>query len=1492
MIIEKLAQFLSLNNDIKHLPQIQRGICNALAHYYLRCTEDEWNQFIAMLLIWDGSKETLNSMLARQLIAFHKYVKFYQLGGNRAGLQYLGDNLDAYLQLHQPSVLYNPWHAIAINPLPDGQHWCVYDPNSLTGPVRVSQVDLRDVIKKSLGDLIGIGSSTLHYDIKIADPDAFIGQGGLLTMSCFSNWHDILSELIKCGKKLSGQALEGLLLRDLNGIPAWIKCLSRVNEAWDKQSLYAHNLLEQFIEVNPHDWADKLQKSAETLSVEQRRETFDAICYFLDKLYGPNYIYTDDYQGYLALLFPRVDYTTQFKTWETKKHTESYTLLEYCHCVLEGNPAKKRLIELHADHDVLALGLALQNECKINHRPVYYARSPDDLICSAPYVTKEDGSNNCNVTNGPGGPLVNFMRANQGQSPIIFIDDTEFSTEDLIRFNSILDKTRIVDGEAIPEDATIIWLSNVNKPHHYQGSDFYSRFDQKEKCPISSTVLENSIPVLPFVDKSTPTNGVAIPINLFNATDWESRLLGRVVIHGDTLSFEEGLLEHALRTGTTIDIQNGPWQDTKFKSLWYQALLNGYIEYAGHKFAIPHNLQLQCTDGYNWMEITKSLRLSNQFPAQTNVVVNPHCLGDLFGHYISDSQYGGIDFAVGIIEKHAGQELVVNVTRTITKDDWAMVLSECQKHHVRLIACLAPDVEVPEELIHDSALMSLTLTAQTWDVICPLEATQIMISHEAQTTLAVLTREPNPERVVIDVSECNASDLLYRIDGHLDPTTLHFTFQQTTCALIRALEANQQVILKGHFSKELADELASIILDRQRQKNPLGQLICICDESDAPLFNYSPTFVHEVTNAIKLELLPLDDITSAALAPFIDDSPLNQLKARLDYLVENPGTTNSDDAWLGLYDLPNQFSSLDQFDAANSVDETIAFTQNRKLAVNLILERAPYVFLTGISGVGKSTFVENELCDVNDVLYVSESKIQQWASDRTSGKRKILFLDEANLSKTDWSMFEGLFHNPPGVLINGAFYPLTPEHKVIFAGNPLSLGDERKLSPLFKDHGNTLVFEPLPLGVIYNKILEPVFDGTLIANYAETISQQLLSVYQFLCVYSKSELLISPRELQMIALLVVAYYTHHPDQNISDITQHMIWEISEPLVPPEAKAQFYTLFMPGNDLARDPIIQRGTENDLLITPSRQPLWHQLRDLLALHELRCETRGNDAQNYGGLGGIVVEGAPATGKSELILTLLQAQGYEKQHDYITPSLDPKGYYCIPASMGLAEKEVILHKAFHEGAIVVIDEINACPMMEKLLNSLLMGKTPENERPKIRPGFMIIGTQNPVSMAGRRPPSNALARRLTTIKLPDYSADEAKSILKHIGLAFEQDQEALVSAYMKQAAFAKQRNLNPAPTFRDLLRLAENMMKDYVTDMTNGQYFASFPLNTEFTLPIMDLQYQMPMDVQHLIEDSNLSVSLLTGSNRYSLFYDGNVETASTQEKTNFLPEGSVV
>ena len=116
--------------------------------------------------------------------------------------------------------------------------------------------------------------------------------------------------------------------------------------------------------------------------------------------------------------------------------------------------------------------------------------------------------------------------------------------------------------------------------------------------------------------------------------------------------------------------------------------------------------------------------------------------------------------------------------------------------------------------------------------------------------------------------------------------------------------------------------------------------------------------------------------------------------------------------------------------------------------------------------------------------------------------------------------------------------------------------------------------------------------------------------------------------------------------------------------------------------------------------------------------------------------------------------------------SPSEDEKNiFYRIPVSMNIREKEALLLKAFDEGAVVIIDEINSSPLMENLLNALTMGRTPSGNRPK-QPGFMIIGTQNPVTMAGRRAPSPALARRLTTINVPDYTTDELNQILIHKG------------------------------------------------------------------------------------------------------------------------------
>lgn len=142
-------------------------------------------------------------------------------------------------------------------------------------------------------------------------------------------------------------------------------------------------------------------------------------------------------------------------------------------------------------------------------------------------------------------------------------------------------------------------------------------------------------------------------------------------------------------------------------------------------------------------------------------------------------------------------------------------------------------------------------------------------------------------------------------------------------------------------------------------------------------------------------------------------------------------------------------------------------------------------------------------------------------------------------------------------------------------------------------------------------------------------------------------------------------------------------------------------------------------------------------------------------------------------------------------------------MPVSMQLEEKKHLLIKAFNEGTVVIIDEINSSPMMERLLNNLLMGKPPE------KPGFMVIGTQNPISMAGRHASSNALARRLIKVELAPSTQEEMQKILCAHGV--ETDVAgAMASAYLYNMNEAKRQHLQPLPTFRDLLRTAKQHLE----------------------------------------------------------------------------------
>ncbi len=1111
---------------------------------------------------------------------------------------------------------------------------------------------------------------------------------------------------------------------------------------------------------------------------------------------------------------PSMAYEKQLQTWN--KHAPYLeTILGFCQHLTQPGEAKKRLIELTSSDEVHHAHLQLQSWCKKIARPFFYINAPDDLVCSAPFL-KREGHRGI-LTPGPGGPLYDFLQQNKDKSnpAVLIINYDNFEADDLVRFNSLLDKERLADGVPIPPDTLIIGLINSKKPECYQGADFYSRFNIIEQCPEGLSLSEGLAP-LPLREKTAELKTVSI--NLYNDPDWEERLLGRWIIQNDALYFIEGALQKAFNTPPPVEpqemplytfdelqralgwnfpleLKNAPWEDKKFVQFWQQACLLGKIEQAGRVIHLPDSLQLLQSSGYDWEQLTTQVTwqagLTLNEPAY---VFNAQCINDYFTRYHCNNETQMLDTLEGLIQAHAQGHLQVNFTGALSDDKWALFLSACQEHAIQLTVHCAPGIPLPEVLGVDLAQAPRTLSEWTGTT---LAHTTIVVSTDYDTTAQQLTLQ-DKDWQVIESSECGGDDLLIHIKAQVDALSGTMRFEQKQQALLLALEQGKRVMLKGRFSAELVDSLAPFLLARLRNPHSQGQLVVLSEDDP---FHYLPAQQHQVSRQEKQNCL--EHHFSAEEVQRVDEALLDQeslslLHARLSY----QRVTQTDNAWQGLQGLSSGVV-LQEFNAQNSTQIADEFEQQRLDAVNRMLTQAPYVFLTGLTAVGKSTFVEKNVNTEQDVLYIGESLLSAWAKDASS-KRKILFIDEANLSEREWSEFEGLFNNPPGILIEGHYYPLTSAHKVLFAGNPVNYGDERKLAPFFSRHGNALVFESMPQEFIYERILKPIFTQSLFEAEVLSLCTPLLNIYKFLGECSTDTILISPRELQMMALLIVSYQQQYPEHEDTLAAQHYAWYLASTLVPEQHREELDKQFKPKSELVRQENLRVTPQ--FLLTPSRQQISHHLNDVLALRQFRCTMALNEAQRYGGLGGIILEGEPGIGKSELVLSTLIAQGYQEVHH--AQYLPQKPFYRMPVSMQLEDKKNLLLKAFHQGAVVIIDEINSSPMMERLLNDLLMGKTPEGKRPE-QPGFLIIGTQNPVTMDGRRAPSTALARRLMTVALPAYTRDEMETILMNKGLHPEKA-SLMVAAYEHNVAKALKKNLTPQPTFRDLLQLAELEIK----------------------------------------------------------------------------------
>lgn len=174
--------------------------------------------------------------------------------------------------------------------------------------------------------------------------------------------------------------------------------------------------------------------------------------------------------------------------------------------------------------------------------------------------------------------------------------------------------------------------------------------------------------------------------------------------------------------------------------------------------------------------------------------------------------------------------------------------------------------------------------------------------------------------------------------------------------------------------------------------------------------------------------------------------------------------------------------------------------------------------------------------------------------------------------------------------------------------------------------------------------------------------------------------------------------------------------------------------------------------DFVLTESRKEAYSLFTTLIDARKARVK---------GGLGGLVIEGAPGDGKSEFIQAMLDHHGFKQLLPHELADDHKKAFCKLPAAMALDEKKACLCKAFHAGHAVFIDEINTSSELESLLNTLLTGFDEAGKPPK-HTGFMLFCTQNPISFAGRRATSLAFMRRVLSYLWPAYSQKEIQEIL----------------------------------------------------------------------------------------------------------------------------------
>lgn len=460
------------------------------------------------------------------------------------------------------------------------------------------------------------------------------------------------------------------------------------------------------------------------------------------------------------------------------------------------------------------------------------------------------------------------------------------------------------------------------------------------------------------------------------------------------------------------------------------------------------------------------------------------------------------------------------------------------------------------------------------------------------------------------------------------------------------------------------------------------------------------------------------------------------------------------------------------------------------------------ILVKGGAGVGKSFSIRNikkHLQLQNIKCYEGSVKFIEWLENPEGG---VFLLDEGNLALPGtWDFLKGLSHDKKIIYYEGKEYPLTDKHKIIVTGNPENYPN-RHFHPFFQQYGETILFK-IPEDdylerEIVNTILapQPVQAATEITNtmeeepYASTgtmktsTSALMLNVFHLACEINPTYL-YSIRDLEDLAQRFVVLKEKNEQKNPNERVEQMelLWQacVGEfaGTFNVKKRQQFLIeldqLLKTQHDICEDqedtPLIK--IHNELYLPREKEHMVHSIEQNLLVRE-----KSLTSTNFKFKCGTLIEGEAGIGKSTLLEAILQKNGFtleqfdlKKYQDRHYNIQDPQRKYYIISAGDEKLAEYVLKKAFNEGSIVILDELNLDENLEKILNQLLVDNTNKKVNDKFdhteeerKPGFMVYASQNPGYYAGRESSSKALWNRLGVHLMEDFSHTALMQIANH--------------------------------------------------------------------------------------------------------------------------------